>query len=80
MWRFALENGAIKPDDTFEDPGSIKIGIHTIKNAEKTGYRRLTIPEILQTSSNIGMVRIIQRLKPSIILQLARTFRTRTKG
>ena len=62
----ALENGAIKPDDTFEDPGSIKIGTHTIKNAEKTGYRRLTISEILQTSSNIGMVRIIQRLKPSI--------------
>jgi cell division protein FtsI (penicillin-binding protein 3) len=62
----ALENGAIKPDDTFEDPGSIKIGTHTIKNAEKTGYRRLTIPEILQTSSNIGMVRMIQRLKPSI--------------
>ncbi|MBE9251053.1 penicillin-binding protein 2 [Dolichospermum sp. LEGE 00240] len=62
----ALENGTIKPDDTFEDPGSIKIGTHTIKNAEKTGYRRLTIPEILQTSSNIGMVRIIQRLKPSI--------------
>ncbi|BAZ84415.1 peptidoglycan D,D-transpeptidase FtsI family protein [Dolichospermum compactum] len=62
----ALENGAIKPDDTFEDPGSIKIGTHTIKNAEKTGYRRLTIPEILQTSSNIGMVRMIQRIKPSI--------------
>ena len=62
----ALENGTIKPDDTFEDPGSIKIGTYTIKNAEKTGYRRLTIPEILQTSSNIGMVRMIQRIKPSI--------------
>jgi len=62
----ALENGAIKPDDTFEDPGSIKIGKHTIKNAERTGYRRLTISEILQTSSNIGMVRMIQRIKPSI--------------
>ncbi|MEI6445341.1 MAG: penicillin-binding protein 2 [Nostocales cyanobacterium ELA583] len=62
----ALENGAIKPNDIFTDPGSIKIGTHTIKNAEKTGYRRLTISEILQTSSNIGMVRIIQRLKPSI--------------
>ncbi len=62
----ALENGAIKPDDTFEDPGSIKIGTHTIKNAEKTGYRRLTIPQILQTSSNIGMVKIIKRIKPSI--------------
>ncbi|MTJ07492.1 MULTISPECIES: penicillin-binding protein 2 [unclassified Anabaena] len=62
----ALENGAIKPDDSFEDPGSIQIGKHTIKNAERTGYRRLTIAEILQTSSNIGMVRIMQRLKPSI--------------
>ena len=62
----ALENGIIKPDDTFEDPGSIQIGTHTIKNAEKTGYRQLTIPQILQTSSNIGMVRMMQRLKPSI--------------
>ncbi|MEY3401319.1 MAG: hypothetical protein RLZZ86_934 [Cyanobacteriota bacterium] len=62
----ALEKGIIKPDDIFEDPGSIQIGTHTIKNAEKTGYRQLTIPEILQTSSNIGMVRMMQRLKPSI--------------
>ncbi|MFM7363062.1 MAG: peptidoglycan D,D-transpeptidase FtsI family protein [Cuspidothrix sp.] len=62
----ALENGVIQPEDRFEDPGSIKIGTHTIKNAERTGYRRLTISEILQTSSNIGMVRIIQRLKPSL--------------
>lgn len=61
----ALENGIIKPDDIFEDPGSIQIGTHTIKNAEKTGYRQLTIPQILQTSSNIGMVRMMQRLKPS---------------
>ena len=62
----ALENGIIKPDDIFEDPGSIQIGTHTIKNAEKTGYRQLTIAQILQTSSNIGMVRMMQRLKPSI--------------
>ncbi|MFM9158621.1 MAG: penicillin-binding transpeptidase domain-containing protein, partial [Dolichospermum sp.] len=62
----ALENGIIKPDDIFVDPGSIQIGKHTIKNAEKTGYRQLTIPQILQTSSNIGMVKMMQRLKPSI--------------
>ncbi|MFM5998582.1 MAG: peptidoglycan D,D-transpeptidase FtsI family protein [Dolichospermum sp.] len=62
----ALENGIIKPDDIFVDPGSIQIGTHTIKNAEKTGYRQLTIPQILQTSSNIGMVKMMQRLKPSI--------------
>ncbi|HLO86131.1 MAG TPA: penicillin-binding transpeptidase domain-containing protein, partial [Nostocaceae cyanobacterium] len=60
----ALENNVIKPDDVFDDPGTIRVADRTIKNAEKTGYRRLNIAQILQTSSNIGMVQIIQRLKP----------------
>ncbi|MBD2138634.1 penicillin-binding protein 2 [Anabaena sp. FACHB-1237] len=62
----ALQNGVIKPDDVFEDPGFIQVGKHIIKNAEKTGHRNLDIAEILQTSSNIGMVKIIQRLQPAI--------------
>ena len=62
----ALENGVIKPDDVFNDPGTIKVADHTIKNAEKHGYRRINIAQILQNSSNIGMVQIIQRLRPSV--------------
>jgi len=31
----ALEKGIIKPDDIFEDPGSIQIGTHTIKKCRK---------------------------------------------
>ncbi|MEA5620047.1 penicillin-binding protein 2 [Cronbergia sp. UHCC 0137] len=62
----ALENGVIQPEDVFNDPGTIKVSDRTIKNAERTGYRRLNIAEILQTSSNVGMVQIIQRLKPSL--------------
>jgi len=58
----ALEKHAIKPDDTFYDSGSIKIGDHIIKNAEATGGRRLSVAQILQYSSNVGMVQIIQKL------------------
>jgi cell division protein FtsI (penicillin-binding protein 3) len=62
----ALENGVIKPDDVFDDPGTIKVADRVIKNAVINGYRRINIAQILQTSSNIGMVQIIQRLRPSV--------------
>ncbi|MBG1261982.1 peptidoglycan D,D-transpeptidase FtsI family protein [Nostoc commune] len=62
----ALENGVIKPDDVFNDSGSIQVANYTIKNAMNNGNGRISIAQILQYSSNIGMVQIIQRLKPSI--------------
>ncbi|QMS91939.1 penicillin-binding protein 2 [Nostoc edaphicum CCNP1411] len=62
----ALENGVIKADDVFNDSGSIRVANYTIKNAMNNGYGQINIAQILQNSSNIGMVKIIQRLKPSI--------------
>ncbi|MBW4449661.1 MAG: penicillin-binding protein 2 [Spirirestis rafaelensis WJT71-NPBG6] len=62
----ALENGIIKPDDTFNDPGSIQVADRIIRNAENKRYGRINIAQILQHSSNIGMVQIIQRLQPSV--------------
>ncbi|MHC5826628.1 MAG: penicillin-binding transpeptidase domain-containing protein, partial [Nostoc sp.] len=62
----ALENGIIKPDDMFNDSGSIRVANYTIKNAMHNANGRISIAQILQYSSNIGMVQIIQRLKPSI--------------
>ncbi|KZL48903.1 cell division protein FtsI [Nodularia spumigena CENA596] len=62
----ALENGAIKADDLFNDPGSIQIGEHTIRNAGLNSHGLINIAKILQTSSNIGMVRIIQRMQPTV--------------
>ncbi|MEA5570064.1 penicillin-binding protein 2 [Calothrix sp. UHCC 0171] len=62
----ALEAGIIKPDDTFNDSGIIQVGDRTIKNAENKRYGNITIAQILQNSSNIGMVQMIQRLRPSV--------------
>ncbi|BAZ51523.1 peptidoglycan glycosyltransferase [Nostoc sp. NIES-4103] len=62
----ALENGVIKPDDVFNDPGAIRVADYTIRNAQHNGYGRINIAQILQNSSNIGMVQIIQRLRPSV--------------
>ncbi|BAZ65628.1 MAG: penicillin-binding protein 2 [Pelatocladus maniniholoensis HA4357-MV3] len=62
----ALENGVITANDTFNDSGSIQVGDRTIKNAENKSYGRINIAQILQHSSNIGMVQIIQRLQPSV--------------
>ncbi|MEH1874062.1 peptidoglycan D,D-transpeptidase FtsI family protein [Nostoc sp.] len=62
----ALENSVIKPDDMFNDSGSIRVANYTIKNAMNNANGRISIAQILQFSSNIGMVQIIQRLKPSI--------------
>ncbi|MBW4596097.1 MAG: penicillin-binding protein 2 [Brasilonema angustatum HA4187-MV1] len=61
-----LEAGIIKPEDMFNDPGYIQVGDRTIKNAENKRYGRINIAQVLQHSSNIGMVKIIQRMQPSV--------------
>jgi cell division protein FtsI (penicillin-binding protein 3) len=61
----ALEAGVIKPSDTFNDSGTIQVSDRTIKNSEDKRYGRISISQILKFSSNIGMVQIIQKLRPS---------------
>ncbi|WP_416350916.1 peptidoglycan D,D-transpeptidase FtsI family protein [Rivularia sp. UHCC 0363] len=62
----ALETSSIQPGDVFRDTGSINVADRVIKNAEKNANGSITVAQILQTSSNIGMVKIIQRMQPSI--------------
>ncbi len=60
----ALESGVIQPNSVFGDPDIIKVGGWPIKNAEKESRYSLSVAGILQYSSNVGMVQIMQRMKP----------------
>ncbi|OLP17318.1 cell division protein FtsI [Leptolyngbya sp. 'hensonii'] len=62
----ALESKAIQADDVFNDEGRIFVGGWPIEDYDysSVGARGpLTVTEILQNSSNVGMVRIVQQMK-----------------
>ncbi len=63
----ALEAGVINPNTQIYDGGRIKIGGWTIRNHDyfsEGAHGMLEIPEILQLSSNIGMIKVMQRMTP----------------
>ncbi len=63
----ALETGAIQSDSLFNDTGQLQFGQWQIANYDfesKGGHGLISVSKILQYSSNIGMVRIIQQMKP----------------
>jgi cell division protein FtsI (penicillin-binding protein 3) len=65
----ALESSAIKADSTIYDEGAIQIEGWPIQNSdvESAGSRGdLSVTEVLQYSSNVGMVHIMQRMNPGV--------------
>ena len=64
----ALENNVIAPDDMINDSGKLQFGKWLIKNHDydQVGARGpISITDILKYSSNVGMVRIMQKISPS---------------
>jgi cell division protein FtsI (penicillin-binding protein 3) len=62
----ALENKVITPATLFNDTGSVTIGPHTIRNSDKRGHGPITAAQVLQYSSNVGMVEMMRHLQPEI--------------
>jgi len=61
----ALDAGIVKPNAVFYDPGKIEVDIWTITNHDyKTegGHGYINIPQILQKSSNVGMIKIMSQM------------------
>lgn len=58
----ALEEKAIKPNDTFDEEGPIKIGGYYIRTWDDKYNGKTTMTRILETSSNVGMVYIGEKL------------------
>jgi len=57
-----LSQGAIKPDTVVYDGGSIVVDKWPIYNASKKGNGYINVAKVLQVSSNVGMVQLMQRL------------------
>ena len=69
----ALEESNPK-DGLVEDIGMINVGGWTLSNWDKKGNGHIDYPKVLQVSSNVGMVKIMQNLDLNL-LGLAEKFR-----
>lgn len=61
----ALEGGLINPNTEVYDPGKMEIGGWTIRNHDyfsNGGHGRIGLDEVLQVSSNVGMMKIVERM------------------
>lgn len=58
----ALDAGVIQPDTKVNDTGHIVIDSWPISNAMKTGAGWINITQVLEKSSNIGMIHIMRRM------------------
>ena len=61
----ALQEGAIKPEGTVNDTGVIKVGGWSLHNYDYGSNGVMNFAEVLQVSSNIGMVKAMRNLNPS---------------
>ena len=58
----ALEEKVIQKDGLVEDTGNINVGGWTLSNWDKKGNGYIDYAKVLQVSSNVGMVKIMQNL------------------
>ena len=61
----ALEEGVISPNGEVNDDGLITVGGWPLSNWDRRPNGVLTFPEVLQVSSNVGMVKIMNKLNAS---------------
>ena len=61
----ALEEGVINPDGEINDDGLVMVGGWPLSNWDRRPNGLLTFPEVLQVSSNVGMVKIMNKLNAS---------------
>lgn len=64
----AINEGRIKPEDTFFDPGMVKVSDRIIKNYRDRSWGKVNMTNILEYSINTGIVFVEQQIPHSIFL------------
>ncbi len=61
----ALEEGVISPNEKINDDGLVTVGGWPLSNWDRSPNGILNFAEVLQVSSNVGMVKIMRKLNPT---------------
>lgn len=64
----ALDNDKVKPDTKFNESGPVDIGGYTINTWNQKYHGEITMTQILEYSSNVGMVFVERQLDKEIML------------
>ncbi len=76
----AIDVGAVTPNTTYTDQGSIVVADRTINNFDKKGRGSITMQEVLSQSLNTGMVFAQQKMgKPAFKEYMLERFKLGTK-
>jgi cell division protein FtsI (penicillin-binding protein 3) len=70
----ALQAGVVTPMSEVVVPPTYKVANHTLHDAEKHGVEHLTFAGVLAKSSNIGTVKVAQRVGPQRLYSMMRAF------
>ena len=70
----ALEDGEVTPETRFDLPPQIQVADRTIGESHPRGYVNLSVKEILAQSSNVGAIKIGQKLGDERFDQWVRRF------
>jgi len=58
----ALEEGAIGPEETIDVPGAYRVGDKVFRDVHPHGLQAMTLSDIIAESSNVGTIRVAERL------------------
>ncbi|WP_026197384.1 peptidoglycan D,D-transpeptidase FtsI family protein [Sciscionella marina] len=70
----ALQEGVVKPDDVVTVPGSVKVADRTVHDDWSHPTQRFSFTGILAKSSNVGILKIANRLGPEKFEQYLKKF------
>ncbi len=69
-----IEEGVVTPDSTMDEQGPVRVGEYAIRTWNNEYHGRITMTQILERSSNVGMVFVGEKLGKNKLLKYVHDF------